>query len=669
MAVLGKYRINQTDILSSQSGNAILAIYNKPNSLKKVYIKNVEIQNLRRDSLGTNTSVTDWQIRRITAQTSGKEITATKLDTNASNVPTQIKIYKGGAPTLATTTVTISTTTTLAFAVGPPGTITRSAGSWLTDGVIAGTIISIIGSSLNNTGTLTISSVGNLTFNGTTRTITRSSGSWITDGVMPGARLTVTGTANNNKTFRVLTRDSATQVTCVINDVLVTEGPVASTVTGQAFMPYYVVRSATATVITVETQSTLSTEAAVAATATAFMYVDLHRFCSRHNFFSTTTNAFLNHFNMGQKGAMLGSMFNTYMNKSNNIESIIVAPGEGISVMLNNTLDLDGANATKEFHTYLIEGTFSIDWGGGAKTYFFTDYMSPNGESSVLFSIMNNTGSGQNLTLLDLTISEIGDTSTPYFMIVPFDAIDPQASVDDYRDVPYMKIDTNGSNIDSFVDIKKDVAIYPKGFSTGGALFPMSFGSAVPANGLNYLVTKDFLGPIFSAFFAEKSEFITNPTTNVNNLMTTIAQKDDTMFKGNDFYLSEGEGFAIVASAEPLSGVGAGTANQVNKPSMGKFDYSVTFTVEDVTLTLELTGLVAGSEVRVLLAGTETELAGIETSGTTFTWDYVYSAGYYVDIIVHSLSYEYLRLPNVLLTSTGVSIPIQQRIDRNYVNP
>lgn len=669
MAVLGTYRINQSDVLSSQSGNAILAIYNNPGSLKKIYIKNVEIQNLRRDSLGTNTSVTDWEIRRISAQTSGIEITPTKLDTNSTNIPSQIKVYKGGAPTFTTTAVPISATTSLAFAVGPPGTITRTAGSWLTDGIIAGSVISITGSSLNNTGTLTISSVGNLTFTSGTRTIVRSSGSWITDGVMPGAKLTISGTVNNNGIFTVLTRDSATQITCVATDRVITEGPVASTVTGIATEPYYVVRSATATVITVETQSSIRTEAAVACTATAYIPTSLHRFTTRHNFFSTTTNAFLNHFNTGQKNMSFGSMYSYFTNKSGNIEPITIAAGEGFSVVMNNTLDLDGANATKEFHTYLVEGTFSIDFVGGDKTFFFTDYMSPNGENSVLFSIMNNTGSGRVLKLLDLTISECGDTSTPYFMVVPFDAIDPQAALDASRSVPYVKLDTNYTSVDAFINLKKDVAIYPKGFSTGGALFPMSFGSAVPANGLNYLVTKDFLGPIFSAFFAEKSELVANPTTNVTNNMVSFAHRDDTIFKGNDFYLSEGEGFAIVASAEPLSGVGSGTANQVNKFSMGKYDYSVTFTVEDVTLTLELTGLVAGSEIRILLAGTETELAGVETSGTTFTWDYVYSAGYYVDIIVHSLSYEYLRLPNVLLTSTGVSIPIQQRIDRNYVNP
>lgn len=89
----------------------------------------------------------------------------------------------------------------------------------------------------------------------------------------------------------------------------------------------------------------------------------------------------------------------------------------------------------------------------------------------------------------------------------------------------------------------------------------------------------------------------------------------------------------------------------------------------DTQVYLSLTGLVAGTEVRVLLAGTQTEVAGIENSGTTFSWAYTYADNYYVDIVIHNLSYEYIRLTNILLTTSGVSIPVQQRVDRNYYNP
>lgn len=47
-------------------------------------------------------------------------------------------------------TVTISATTTLAFADADPDTITRAAGNWTTDGVVAGTVITITGSASND---------------------------------------------------------------------------------------------------------------------------------------------------------------------------------------------------------------------------------------------------------------------------------------------------------------------------------------------------------------------------------------------------------------------------------------------------------------------------------------------------------------------------------------
>ena len=91
--------------------------------------------------------------------------------------------------------------------------------------------------------------------------------------------------------------------------------------------------------------------------------------------------------------------------------------------------------------------------------------------------------------------------------------------------------------------------------------------------------------------------------------------------------------------------------------------------------TLTLTGLIAGSEVRIYITGSDaygemgTELAGVESSGTTFSYAYTYNGDKYVDIVVHSLAYEYLRVQNILVTNANASIPVQQRLDRNYINP
>jgi hypothetical protein len=80
--------------------------------------------------------------------------------------------------------------------------------------------------------------------------------------------------------------------------------------------------------------------------------------------------------------------------------------------------------------------------------------------------------------------------------------------------------------------------------------------------------------------------------------------------------------------------------------------------------TLTLTGLQSNSEVRVFNAGTTTELAGVENSGTTFTANISASS---VDIVVHSLGYEYQKIEGAD-TSSNLTLPIQQRVDRNYKN-
>lgn len=80
---------------------------------------------------------------------------------------------------------------------------------------------------------------------------------------------------------------------------------------------------------------------------------------------------------------------------------------------------------------------------------------------------------------------------------------------------------------------------------------------------------------------------------------------------------------------------------------------------------LNLTGLQANSEVRVYDAGTTTELAGVENSGTTFTANISASS---VDIVIHSLGYEYQKIEGAN-TSSNLTLPIQQRVDRNYRNP
>lgn len=87
-------------------------------------------------------------------------------------------------------------------------------------------------------------------------------------------------------------------------------------------------------------------------------------------------------------------------------------------------------------------------------------------------------------------------------------------------------------------------------------------------------------------------------------------------------------------------------------------------------VTLTLTGLVAGSEVRAY-QGTDPATAilldGIESSGTSFSFTYSDAVGQNGYIVVFALGYQAITIP-VTYSATDTSIPIQQVIDRVYAN-
>ena len=92
-------------------------------------------------------------------------------------------------------------------------------------------------------------------------------------------------------------------------------------------------------------------------------------------------------------------------------------------------------------------------------------------------------------------------------------------------------------------------------------------------------------------------------------------------------------------------------------------------TILPISVILTLTGLIAGSDVRIMNAGTTTILAGTDNSTTTFDYSYNYGEYPNVDIIVLHLDYEYFRLDNFTPGSSNASLPIPLRKDRWYSNP
>lgn len=108
----------------------------------------------------------------------------------------------------------------------------------------------------------------------------------------------------------------------------------------------------------------------------------------------------------------------------------------------------------------------------------------------------------------------------------------------------------------------------------------------------------------------------------------------------------------------------------LNESAPSSFCAAGTTVTTPVQYTLSLTGLKTGSEVRIFTAGTRTELTGIEsTTSSTFSYQYSYTADFNVDIVIMNIGYQYIRYTSITCTSSNMSIPIQQQLDRTYYNP
>lgn len=95
-------------------------------------------------------------------------------------------------------------------------------------------------------------------------------------------------------------------------------------------------------------------------------------------------------------------------------------------------------------------------------------------------------------------------------------------------------------------------------------------------------------------------------------------------------------------------------------------DTSKTYNYAFSSATLTLTGLVAGTDVVVLLAGTNTILDSADSiSGTT--WGYTYTSQDTVDIGILKPGYVPQYIRNYALGATAASLPIVQVPDRNYI--
>jgi hypothetical protein len=84
------------------------------------------------------------------------------------------------------------------------------------------------------------------------------------------------------------------------------------------------------------------------------------------------------------------------------------------------------------------------------------------------------------------------------------------------------------------------------------------------------------------------------------------------------------------------------------------------------TITLTLTGLISGSDIVVLTAGTTTQLTNVDSNPGT-SYNYIYATTSTVDIGVFKSGYVPFYIRNYILSSSNTTLPVAQVVDRNYV--
>ena len=94
------------------------------------------------------------------------------------------------------------------------------------------------------------------------------------------------------------------------------------------------------------------------------------------------------------------------------------------------------------------------------------------------------------------------------------------------------------------------------------------------------------------------------------------------------------------------------------------------YALDSIPASLSLTGLKVNTEVRVYRTSDDVELAGVEDSGTSFAYNYTWTgADIGVYVVIHALGYLPIRYEGLTLGQNGLTLPIQQQIDRQYLNP
>lgn len=336
-------------------------------------------------------------------------------------------------------------------------------------------------------------------------------------------------------------------------------------------------------------------------------------------------------------------------------EKVILSPSESAAAVLYFSDEQVFGYVTAEFRNTTTGEQYAIN----EFTYALT-----NGDA--LFTVTNTHGS-DDYEIIGFDFQVMGTvTATPYYQLVPFAAIDTDHIADTKLDAiaDVLKFDTTSANPSTYMQMLYDCSLSPLGVPPGY----LSEGSTGSPKGFNYIQTKDFLGPLYASFFPERSTLGSATTVDgfLNFKHDRLKRRNRVEDTDSSIVLRPGEGIALVGAAETAV---VASAVEVNGWNLCE----IIMDIEVLPLyapQLTLTGLQPNTEVRIFNAGTTTELAGQEDIDSgIFSWSYDYETYSSVDISILSLGYQNIRLLGLPITFAGLTVPVQQQIDRQYENP
>jgi hypothetical protein len=312
----------------------------------------------------------------------------------------------------------------------------------------------------------------------------------------------------------------------------------------------------------------------------------------------------------------------------NTVESVTIRENEGV-VISNPYVDRG------------VPLRVEVTFRSATRTFQTTHIANANAESTNIWGIWNGSGSGEVLRIVTVQVSELGDSTTPYFQLVPLGSVAPERIGDADSQINLMKYDTTSPTLTSAELIAvSDAACLP---ANGVPQVTMSGASVGSPKGVNYLNTKDFIGAVYRVFFAEPTACGVGVKS--DDWCHFSRQKNARVIdRFGEIVLRPSEAIGLVSSAELATGTTA-----VSQSGYAPYSFAADITVEDlVTPTITLTGLPTGTRVCVVEQNTETLVNIGNESGGTFTYSgFTSASGSYFDIRILCAGYVFQQLNDV----------------------